>query len=105
MPAYVWIALGVFVVCLLAGTIWAMVNGLRAWRQARPALKRMNAESAALTERSTALERRLATLEPKTAQLQRDVARLQRAVARVRLLLGAAHEIQTVYRVARFFMP
>ena len=52
-----------------------MVNGLRAW-PARPALKRMNAESAALSERSTALERRLTALEPKTSQLQRDVTRL-----------------------------
>ncbi len=36
MPAFVWIALGVFFVCLLAGTIWAIVNGLRAWRQGGP---------------------------------------------------------------------
>ena len=105
MPAYVWIALGVFGLCLIAGTIWALANGLRAWRQARPALKRMSAESAALSERSTELERRLAVLEPETAQLQRDIARLSSAVARARLLLGAAHEIQTVYRVAKFFMP
>jgi hypothetical protein len=105
MPAFVWIALGVFFVCFLAGAIWALANGLRAWRQARPALERMNAESAALSERSTALERRLTTFEPKTAQLQRDMARLSRAVARARLLLGAVGEVHTVFRVARFFVP
>jgi hypothetical protein len=105
MPAFVWIALGVFVLCLAGGTVWALLNGLRAWRRGRPALKRMNTESAALTERSTALERRLATLEPKTAQLQRDMARLSRALARARLLLGAVNEVHTVYRVARFFVP
>ena len=46
MPAFVWIALGVFV-CLLAGTVWAVVNGLRAWRRARPAIERMTTQSAA----------------------------------------------------------
>ena len=105
MPAFVWIALGVFFVCFLAGTIWALANGLRAWRQGRPALERMKADSAALTERSTALERRLATLQPRTAQLQRDVGRLQRSVARFRVLVGGVHEANTAYRVARFFMP
>jgi hypothetical protein len=105
VPAFVWIALGVFVLCLVGGAIYALVNGLRAWRRGRPALERMKAESAALTERSTALERRLATLEPKTAQLQREVARLSRALARARLLLGAVHEVNTVYRVARFLIP
>jgi uncharacterized coiled-coil protein SlyX len=103
MPAFVWIALGVFFVCLVGGGIWALVNGLSAWRRARPALERMNAESAALSERSTALERRLAALEPKTAQLQHDIARLSRAVTRARILLGAVH-VQTVSRVARFFV-
>ena len=104
MPAFVWIALGVFVLCLAAGTVWALANGLRAWRRGRPALERMNAESAALAERSTALERRLAMLKPKTAQLQRDMARLSRALARARLLLGAVNEVHIVYRVARFFV-
>ena len=103
MPAYVWIALGVFVVCLVAGTVWAGVNGLRAWRRGRPALRRMNDASASLNGRSSELERRLATLEPKTSQLQRDVARLQRSVARFRVLFGAVHEAKTAYRFARFF--
>ena len=105
MPAYVWIALGVFVLCLVGGMVFALVNGLRAWRRAKPALERMRTESAALSERSTTLERRLATLEPKTSQLQRDVARLQRSVARVRVLFGGVHGAKTAYRFARFFTP
>jgi hypothetical protein len=105
VPTFVWIALGVFVLCLVGGMIFALVNGLRVWRRARPALKRINAESAALNERSTELERRLAALEPKTSQLQRDVGRLHRSVARVRVLFGAVHEAKTAYRVARFFTP
>ena len=102
MPAYVWLALGVFVLCLLAGGLWAAVNAGRAWR-ARPALERMKTESAALSRRSTELERRLTALEPKTSQLQRDVARLQRSVARVRVLFGGVHGAKTAYRFARFF--
>ena len=104
MPAFVWIALGVFVLCFVAGGVWALANGLRAWRRWKPALERMDAESAALSERSTALQMRLAALEPKTTQLHRDVARLQRATTRARLLLGAVGEVHTVFRVARFFM-
>ncbi|MET0939672.1 MAG: hypothetical protein ABWY51_10665 [Gaiellaceae bacterium] len=105
MPAYVWIALGIFVVCLVAGTVWAVVNGLRAWRRGRPALRRMNDASALLNGRSTDLERRLALLAPKTSRLQRDVARLQRSIARARVLFGAVGEVKTVYRLARFFTP
>jgi hypothetical protein len=103
VPSSVWIALGVFVLCLMGGTIWAAINARRAWR-ARPALERMTAGSATLSWRSTELERRLAALEPKTSQLQRDVVRLQRSGARARLLFGAVKEVQTVYRVARFFV-
>jgi hypothetical protein len=103
VPAYVWIALGVFFVALVAGGIWAGINARKVWR-ARPALKRMTAGSETLSWRSTELERRLAALEPKTSQLQRDVVRLKRSVARARLLFGAVKEVQTVYRVARFFV-
>jgi hypothetical protein len=105
VPAYVWIALGVFFLCLVGGSIWALINGLRAWRRGFPAYRRMNEASALLSGRSTALERRLAALEPKTSQLQREVTRLHRSVARARLLFGAVKEAQTVYRVARFFAP
>jgi hypothetical protein len=104
MPAYVLIALGVFLLCLVGGSIWAVVNGLRAWRRGRPALRRMNEASASLTGRSTELERRLSALEPKTSQLQRDVGRLQRSVSRARVLFGAVHEARTALRLARIFV-
>ena len=103
MPSYVWISLGVFVICFVTGTIWAAVNARRAWRDARPALARMNAASARLSVESSLVQRRLDTLEPKTAQLQRDVARLSRSVARAQVLLGSVKEVRTAYRVARFF--
>ena len=105
MPAFVWIALGVFLLCLVGGTIWAAVHGLRAWRRGLPAYRRLTAASASLNGRSTELEQRLAALEPKTSQLQRDVARLQRAVSRARVLLGAVQEAKTALRLARFFTP
>jgi hypothetical protein len=104
MPAYVWISLGVFLVCLVAGAIWAGVNALRAWRGV-PALRRLSAASAALSGRSTELERRLTVLQPKVAHLQHETARLQRGVARARVLLGAVQEARTVARVARLFVP
>jgi hypothetical protein len=103
VPFYVWIALGVFVVCLVAGTIWATVNALRAWRRGRPALDRMNVASARLSEKSLRVQRRLETIEPKTARLQHDVARVSRSVARARILFGSVKEVRTAYRVARFF--
>jgi hypothetical protein len=105
VPAYVWIALGVFLVCLVAGTIWAGVNALRAWRRGRPALRRMNDAAALLSGRSTDLERRVAVLEPKTSQLHRDVAHLRGSIARLGVLFGSIKEAKTAYRVARFFTP
>jgi hypothetical protein len=103
VPSYVWIALGVFVLCLVAGTVWATINALRAWRRGRPALRRMAVASELLAELAAVVEHRIATLEPKTAQLQRDVARLSRSAARARVLFGSVKEVRTAYRVARFF--
>ena len=103
MPLYVWIALGVFVVCLVAGGIWAAVNGLRAWKRGRPSLERMNVASAGLSEKSLRVQRRLERIEPKTTRLEHDVARLSRSVAKARILLGSVKEVRTAYRVARFF--
>jgi hypothetical protein len=103
VPSYVWISLGVFVVCFVTGAIWAGVNARRAWRDARPALARMNESSAELSVQSMRVQRRLETLEPKTAQLQRDVARLSRSAARARVLFGSVKEVRTAYRVVRFF--
>lgn len=103
MPPYVWIALGVFVVCLVAGSLWAGVKGYGAWRNARPALERMNVASAVLNQQSRLIEQRLTRLEPKTAQLQHDAARLSRHITQARILLGSVKELRTAYRVARFF--
>jgi hypothetical protein len=103
VPSYVWIALGVFVVCVVAGSIWAGVKGYRAWRNARPALERMNVASARLSEQSLRVQRRIETIEPKTARLQTDAARLSRHVTQARILLGSVKELRAAYRVARFF--
>jgi hypothetical protein len=103
VPFYVWIALGIFVVCLVGGTIWAAINARRAWKRGRPALQRMTAASDALSGRSADLERRLAVLEPKTAKLQRDITRLSRSVARARVLLGVVQEANGMVKFARFF--
>ena len=103
MPVYVWIALGVFVVCLVAGSVWAGVQGYHAWRNGRPALARMKAASTALSVQSAFVQQRLERLEPKTARLEHDAARLSRSLAQARILLGSVRELRTAYRVARFF--
>ena len=103
MPSYVWIALGVFVVCLVTGTIWAAVNARHAWRRGRPALRRMAVASELLAELAAVVQHRITTLEPKTAQLQGDIAHLSRSVARARVLFGSVKEVRTALRVARFF--
>ncbi len=103
MPLYVWISLGVFAVCLVAGAIWTTVNGLRAWKRGRPALERMNVASAGLSEKSIRVQQRLEKIEPTTTRFEHDVARLSRSVAKARILLGSVKEVRTAYRVARFF--
>jgi hypothetical protein len=105
VPSYVWISLGVFVVALVAGGIWAGVNASRAVTRGLPAFRRMSEASESLNGRSAQLEHRLTVLEPRVAQLQRDTARLSRAVARAGVLFGAVQEVRTVYRVARIFGP
>lgn len=105
MPSYVWISLGVFLLALVAGGIWAGINARRAWKRGLPAFERMNTASLTLNSRSAVLERRLTTLQPKVARLQRDKARLDRSIARARVLFGAVQEVRTVYRLARIFGP
>jgi hypothetical protein len=105
VPSYVWISLGVFLLALVAGGIWAGINARRAWKRGLPAFERMNTASLTLNSRSAVLERRLTTLQPKVVRLQRDKARLDRSIARARVLFGAVQEVRTVYRVARIFGP
>ena len=105
MPTYAWIALGIFVTGLVLGTIWVAINALRAWRRARPSLKRMTASADELTARATGLETRISALETKTAALQNDVGRLSGSLARAGVLLGAVREAKTALDRLRLFIP
>ncbi len=105
MPLYVWIALGVFLIGLVAGLIWAAARGRTAWTRARPAVKRMTAASNDLTARTTVLERRLARLELKATELQRDTERLGISVARARVLMRALSDARRLVDDALAFAP
>jgi hypothetical protein len=105
VPTYDWIALGVFAAAFLGGCGYAGVYGWRAWKHARPRLRRMTEASEALNARSAELERRLAEIERKRALLETDVARLQRAVAQAKVMLGPVLEARRGLGLLRAFVP
>jgi hypothetical protein len=105
VPLYVWIALGIFLIGLVGGLIWAGVRGRSAWTRARPAVRRMTAASNELTVRTTALEQRMARLELKATELQRDAERLGISVARARVLFRAASDAKRLLDGALAFVP
>ncbi len=105
MPLYVWISLGVFVVGLLTGGIWATIRGLRFWKRGRPSLKRMMEASEEIQARATVLERRMAVLEARRSALEHETGRLTIAVARARVLFGAVQDARSLLDGALVFFP
>lgn len=101
MPAFVWIALAVFLVLLVAGCAYLGVNAARAWRRARPIVQRLASAAGELQPKVATVERRVTDLEPRVAALQHSVTRLNAAIARAKLQLDVLLEVKSTFDLAR----
>ena len=101
MPAFVWIALAVFIVLFVAGALWSTVNTLRAWRRGWPVVHELTASIDELPPKLAVLERQITVLEPKLTELSRSTASLSRSLGRAKLMLDVVLEAKTVFGVAR----
>jgi type VI protein secretion system component VasK len=97
----IWIALGVFVVGLVAGLVFAVVRGIVMWRR----MKRMSGELGPEVERisrvAEEIQQQLERANASATELTAATERLRLSVARLQIQLAAVHEART--RLARTF--
>ena len=105
MPTFDWAALVLFLAALLGGSVWAGVHGLRAWRNTRPAVRRLALGAEALSVQTAALEAHVAATERRSGELQEAVAGLSVSLARARVLADAAQEPKRLVDRVRSFIP
>jgi uncharacterized membrane-anchored protein YhcB (DUF1043 family) len=74
------------------------VTGLRLWRRARAAQKRIERESEALTAQTDRLSAAMAAMPERQAELQWEIASLQRRVEVLKVLADSASEAVAVLR-------
>jgi hypothetical protein len=101
MDAFLWAALGVFVIAVVGGLTYV---GLRAW-QAWSAFASLAAAGAAGAERIVAQAEQLAARGERATvrldELRATAQRLQRSQARARILLAAFGEFSGLLQAAR----
>jgi hypothetical protein len=96
MPGYVWLALVVFVLAVVAGAGLAGVRALAAWRSFR-ALRRQIDRTLEDLDRSVAgIESRLAKAGRTARRLEEARARLNESLATARVLADAFGETRAV---------
>jgi hypothetical protein len=105
MEAFLWVALGVFVVACLGGLAFVGLCGWQTWN----AFTSLAAAGAAGVERLVAQADELAGRGERAAarldELHDAVQRLQRAQARARIVLAAFGEVTSLLRAVRAFAP
>jgi hypothetical protein len=95
------IFLGVIVLAALAVLA---VTGLRLWRRARSAQKRIERESEALTAQTDRLSAALEAMPERQAELQWEIQSLQARIAVLKALADSANEaVYTLRAPLRYF--
>jgi len=91
---WVWIALAVSALAVLASAGFALARALRAWRAFRRFRRRVFDGLEDLTQRTALIERRLSSANAAAARLQRAQAELQDSLARARVLSAALADVR-----------
>jgi hypothetical protein len=102
---YVWIALGVSVVAVVASLAFAVGRGLGAWRVFRRSRDRLSGGLEEMNHRVEAMEQRMAAADESAVRLERAQAELQESLAAARALADAAAEVRGTVRRALRLLP
>jgi len=105
MTTAVWIAFGIFCLAVAAGIVFAVVYGIRLWREVRRMPKGLLGQLTEITQRAAEAQERATALEQQVAELQQHLESLNASLARARVLMGAAGEVRSVVDSARSFIP
>jgi hypothetical protein len=92
-------------VAVLAGTVYAVVRGVRLWREGKRTGRALTSELALFEERSALTERLLAEAERSSQDLQAALERLRLSRARLQVLLASLERAQRRTRWLRAFLP
>ena len=95
----------VSLVLVVAATVYAVVEGLGLWRQAKTTGRTLGSELAQFEERAARTEQLLAEAEESSARLQEAVERLRVSRARLAVLSGSLEAAQRRTRWLRVFVP
>jgi hypothetical protein len=99
------IAATVLVIAVLAGVAFAVVRGLRLWRDVKRSSSTFGAELARITAASLEIERHMAQAEAASGRLKVASDRLATSRARLDLQVAALREARAQMRRTFWFVP
>lgn len=101
-----WPALGIALAGLVAGGVYAVVRGLRAWRDLKATGARISGQLDEVTRTTDEIETHLDRASASSARLSTALERLARSRARLEVLHAALNEARaTVARAVPFLPP
>ena len=100
-----WLTLAVAVVAIVAGTVVAIVRGVRLWRAMRHASSRFGEELEHIEASAAEIQGHLDAAEASAEHLSEAAERLRRSRARLEVQLQAVQEARTVLRRTVGFLP
>ncbi len=101
----VWIALGLLLVAVVGGIVFAGVRGLELYRTAKRGGAALNAEMGRISDISLQIEHQMANAEDATGRLRDATERLGQSRARLDVQLAAVREARTQVRRVFWFVP
>jgi hypothetical protein len=105
MPAFTWIALGVFVLTVLSGAILASVRTLAAWRAFQSLRRSVAGGLDDMVRKVADVEERLAHAGRTATRLDEATARLRDSLATASVLASAAGEARAPIERIRGVIP
>ena len=101
-----WLSLGVALGGLVAGAVYAVVHGLRAWHNLKATGSRISGQLDEVIQATTQIEMHLDRAAASSARLTVALERLARSRARLHVLRAALDEARaTVARAVPFLPP
>lgn len=100
-----WLALAVALACLAAGLAYAVVKGLRGWRDLKATGSRITEQLDAINKATMEIETHLERASASSARLSNALEHLARSRARLDVLRAAMAEARATITRALPFLP
>jgi hypothetical protein len=105
VEALFWVALGFFVLSVLAGGAFVGLRGWRAWQAFTSLAAAGGAGAERLLDGAEGLAGRGERTAARAEELMLSVERVERSLAGSKVLFGAAGEVRDLLRAVRAFVP